>query len=66
MLILTTKDTDMMNILEMSLLVYWIATNPTRNGFFWESTDKNSINSLNKHALHVVYKSHNWPRMHSK
>jgi hypothetical protein len=25
-----------------------------------------SINSLNKHALHVVYKSHNWPRMHSK
>jgi hypothetical protein len=44
-LIQTTKDMVTMNILAMSPLVYWIATNPIRIGFYWESIDKNSISS---------------------
>ena len=69
MLILTTKDTDTMNTLETSLLVYWIATDPILNGFFWESTDKNSINSLNKFqsiyglsmSMNTSWHSPDWP-----
>ena len=69
MSILITKDMDTTNILEMSLLVYWIAIGPTRNGFYWESIDKNSISSSNKSlsicglsmSMNTWWHSPDWP-----